>query len=387
MGNKICVYTCITGNYDNLNELKNPEKNIDYYCFTNNKNLSSKTWKVVQIKNGGLDNCRLARKIKILGHPVLDKYDIAVWSDADVVWQKPISDFVKTYLKDSCFSIFRHHARKTIYDEAIVCLRLNKEDKQTIVKTLNFYKSVDYPDDNGLCESTVFIKKLHNPKVIKTMDVWFDMVKNYSRRDQLSFNYAVWKTNLKVSYISLNVWENEWFSTTKHNQTGEINDCHVYYGNPDKDFDLNKYFVYKYTKDGNIYRFTSVIPNDTKEVEFVPTNLIGARFENFSISPHPASLVFFGFALSTFCNNHGTIRALGDFKKGQKLSFSIKISPSTSSEINKLIEYQWVENNALKNAVLNLEGRNRAIEEELKSIKASKSWKAINKMRRILHRR
>ena len=78
MGNKICVYTCITGNYDNLNELKNPEKNIDYYCFTNNKNLSSKTWKVVQIKNGGLDNCRLARKIKILGHPVLDKYDIAV---------------------------------------------------------------------------------------------------------------------------------------------------------------------------------------------------------------------------------------------------------------------------------------------------------------------
>ena len=24
--NKICVYTCITGDYDNLNELKNKEK-------------------------------------------------------------------------------------------------------------------------------------------------------------------------------------------------------------------------------------------------------------------------------------------------------------------------------------------------------------------------
>jgi len=46
---KVCVYTCITGDYDNLKEIKNKEKNIDYYCFTNNKNIKSNTWKVEYI--------------------------------------------------------------------------------------------------------------------------------------------------------------------------------------------------------------------------------------------------------------------------------------------------------------------------------------------------
>ncbi len=101
----ICVYTCITGNYDNLNEIKNPEKNIDYFCFTNNPNLTSTTWKVIQIQDNTLDNIRLARKIKILGHDRIKNYKIAVWTDADIIWQKSISDFVETYLRDAPFAI------------------------------------------------------------------------------------------------------------------------------------------------------------------------------------------------------------------------------------------------------------------------------------------
>ncbi len=71
MKNKICVYTCITGNYDKIKELDFKEEGIDYYFFTNNKNLTSKTWKVIYIENDGLDNIRLARKIKVLGHEIL----------------------------------------------------------------------------------------------------------------------------------------------------------------------------------------------------------------------------------------------------------------------------------------------------------------------------
>ena len=98
MTNKICVYTCITGDYDNLHEIEHPEKNIDYYCFTNNKNLKSKTWQIIQIKDNKLDNVRLARKIKILGHPKINKkYEIDVWSDANVIWQKTISSFIQNF--------------------------------------------------------------------------------------------------------------------------------------------------------------------------------------------------------------------------------------------------------------------------------------------------
>lgn len=79
--NKICVYTCITGNYDKVNELPFKEKEIDYYLFTNNKSIKSNTWKVIYIEDENLDNIRLARKHKILGNDITTKYDITVWID------------------------------------------------------------------------------------------------------------------------------------------------------------------------------------------------------------------------------------------------------------------------------------------------------------------
>ena len=41
---RICVYTCITGNYDDLQPVYQ-EEGIDYLCFTNNKDLESDDWK------------------------------------------------------------------------------------------------------------------------------------------------------------------------------------------------------------------------------------------------------------------------------------------------------------------------------------------------------
>ena len=390
MSKKLCVYTCITGNYDNLHEIEHPEKNIDYYCFTNNKHLKSKTWQIIQIKDDKLDNVRLARKIKILGHPIInEKYEIAVWSDADVIWQKSISDFVQEYFKNNTLAIFKHHARDNIFDEAIACLRLRKDNKEIIQKVLNYYQSVGYPDNNGLCESTVFIKNIKNPQVTETMQIWFDMVKNFSRRDQLSFNYAAWKTDLKIDYIPIKVWDNPWFYTAKHTPNQEIKDCHVYYGNPDQDFDFEKYQTYLYQTKNDTYQFTTTIPYDTKVIEFNPTNIIGTNFENIAINPTPNSIKTHGAIVinnqkSFFCNEHGTIRAYCDFKKGQKLSFSITMEAPDTAIFNKIIEYQWLENDTLSRKASELEAHNKTLQNDLHNVLNSKGWKTLEKFRKIL---
>ena len=85
MKERVCVYTCITGGYDNLREVKNPEKGIDYLCFTNNKSLKSKTWKMIYINDEKLDDHRLSRKIKMVGHPTIAKnYDVSVWTSLGI---------------------------------------------------------------------------------------------------------------------------------------------------------------------------------------------------------------------------------------------------------------------------------------------------------------
>ena len=47
---------------------------------------------------------------------------------------------------------------------------------QKVFKTLEYYNTEKFPDDNGLCESTVYIKRPKNPNVIKTMDIWFNII-------------------------------------------------------------------------------------------------------------------------------------------------------------------------------------------------------------------
>ena len=34
------------------------------------------------------------------------------------------------------------------------------------------------------------------------MEEWWNMVLYYSHRDQLSFNYVLWKTGIKIKYFS-----------------------------------------------------------------------------------------------------------------------------------------------------------------------------------------
>lgn len=396
MNKKLCVYTCITGDYDNLHEIKYPEKTIDYYCFTNNKSITSKTWRVIYVKDAKLDNRNLARKIKILGHEIVNKYETAVWTDASIVWEQPFSKFVKTYLKNAPLAMFRHHARENIFEEAVACLKYGKDTKERITKLLDYYQTEQYPDTNGLFESTVFIKKPSEPKVIEAMQLWFDFIENYSPRDQLSFPYVVWKTGLKVNPIDLNVWENSWFYATSHSYNYNFDNCSIYYGNPDQDFDFNKYFTFSYKKSADKYSLETTVFCDTDEIEINPTNLPGVSFENIDFKPTVSRFEVLGATTygqrNAFCSGHNTIRFYGNFKKGQKLTFSIILKVMSPSELIELSGYLWAKNSSLlyeKSALetknIELQSKNTELQTHLDSILNSKAWKSIELTRKIIH--
>ena len=97
MNERICVYTCITGDYDNLHEIVK-EDGIEYLCFTNNPKIKSSYWKMVYIEDeDNLGNMLLSRKIKILGHPYLEQYDISIWVDGALEVKGKLRQFVKEW--------------------------------------------------------------------------------------------------------------------------------------------------------------------------------------------------------------------------------------------------------------------------------------------------
>lgn len=217
--NKICVYTCITGNYDNLIEINNIEEGIDYICYTNNKEIKSKTWKVEYIQDDNLTNVQLARKIKILGTPKLAKYDVVVWIDGRIYFEKSIKDFIKKYvdLKNYDLVGFKHFCRNSINNEMIANYEIEKIDITGLNKLDKFYKKEKFSDNCGLIETTLLFRNFNNIKLNQAMQDWFNMILEYSYRDQLSFNYVEWKNKLKVKYLDINIWDNEYFKFNPHN--------------------------------------------------------------------------------------------------------------------------------------------------------------------------
>lgn len=216
---KVCIYTCITGDYDNLKEVSNIEDDFDYICFTNNKNITSSTWKIINIEDN-IDNAKLARKIKILGHNYIkENYDMSIWVDAnfyDFKFTKFIDDYREEISKYSLIG-FKHSVRNCAYKEAEKCIKMEKDNPELIKKEIIFLKKENYPDNNGLIESGFLFRKHNDVKVFQTMNIWFDMVLNYSKRDQISFNYSAFKTAIDFKLLELNIYNNIYFKVDNHN--------------------------------------------------------------------------------------------------------------------------------------------------------------------------
>lgn len=178
---KTIIYTCIIGNYDNLEEIKTVHRAI---CFTDS-NIRSETWEIIKIK----PTKKIFRKVKICPHLYLPEHDRNVWVDGNVVIEN-----IDQFIEDKAgFAIQRHLKRNCIYKEAVTCIDARKDTEKVIMAQVNKYYAEGYPFDNGMVESCIIIRD-NTEKNRAFGESWWNEVKRFSVRDQISFNYVAWKT-------------------------------------------------------------------------------------------------------------------------------------------------------------------------------------------------
>ena len=406
---KICVYTCITGDYDNLCEIIKKEAGIDYICYTNNKKIKSKTWKVIYI-NDNEDNIRIARKYKILGSDyIIGNYDISVWVDGNF----QIKDNVRKFISNLCnldrysFITFKHSKRDCIYDEAKKCIELGKDKKDIINKQMKVYQNDNYPAHNGLAETGIIVRNLRNNDVIKLCQIWYEQIQKYSFRDQLSFNYCASKIkNLKIKYINRSIYDNGYFYYEKHsNKNTELAGYRIYF---DVENEYNDQFDFrgKYRISKNKYIIKLKVPHDTKktvvELEKVPFIVLS----NLKVNGKRVmknKIHYFNRIEnknnSFFYNENGAFELYTKFSKDSTLVIELDMHIASNDEIikniscvvddlnlaNLNISTEVQRKNDLLNENQQLKKEVDRLNSELSSILSSKSWKLIrsfDKLRR-----
>ena len=210
ISNKGVIYTCITSGYDSLLQHTYQNLNWDYICFTDNENLLTLgkvgIWTIKKLQFNELDNIRNARWHKTHPHILFPNYKYSIWIDGNVdVLTDDLFKKCKLFLrsKDVIFS-FKHPLRTCVYDEADTIIMMKKDYPEVVKEEVKFLQQEGYPSNNGLSETSIIMMKLNNEKQRKFADLWWSLIAKFSRRDQMAFDYALWKNNLTISKMVQN---------------------------------------------------------------------------------------------------------------------------------------------------------------------------------------
>lgn len=203
---KVAIYTAIFGRYDSLHEPIKIIHDADLFCFTD-QDFTSQNWNIIKVSPFDKDNLTLsARKYKVLGDPLVNKYEYTIWVDGSmtIIFDSALN-VVKKYLNQTPIAVFKHHEQNSIYEEADYLLNRIDEKKyggkDKIQHQIAEYRKEGLPKNSGLIASGFIIRKWGAKKLHDTMDIWWNELRTESIRDQLSFNYATWRTGLKYDLI------------------------------------------------------------------------------------------------------------------------------------------------------------------------------------------
>lgn len=206
---KKVIYTCITGEYDNL-FIQPAIEGYDYICFTN-QSLKSSIWEIRPLPEGidSFSTVKQQRYVKLHAHELLPEYDYSIWIDANVA---VLSDPTPLIDENYVIEIPQHPDRNCIYDEKRICLMIGKDTEANMGPQMQRYRLEGFPKNYGLVQSSIMFRKHNDESCIRLMNTWWAEIEKGSHRDQLSFNYALWKNpDVTFKYLPKDTCESQIF--------------------------------------------------------------------------------------------------------------------------------------------------------------------------------
>jgi hypothetical protein len=141
---------------------------------------------------GTKDLQKESRKYKFLSHLYLSEYDLVCYVDSNISFiAEPPSNPIW----------FSHPLRNNVLDEAKEVIRLRKANEDQVKRQIRYYIESKFPDKGGLYENNFFVRSNRNQVQNKLMEKTWDIVSNYTNRDQLALPYAMWLLQYKMENI------------------------------------------------------------------------------------------------------------------------------------------------------------------------------------------
>lgn len=215
---RVTVFTTVLGLTDPLRTPRHYNAQARYIVFADQL-VRVPPYELVRVPPADRHRSRLlSRMLKILAnHPAIGKPDFVLWHDAAFQLHCDPIAIADTVPADVEMVAFRHPHRDTIEAEAEAIAKLKYVTPEVLQQQVRDYRAEGFPPQEGI-SSTGFSLRRTTPHVAEFNEVWWKEVRDRCWRDQMSVDYAIWKTGLKAQYIPGHYRDNphaKWFSPSR----------------------------------------------------------------------------------------------------------------------------------------------------------------------------
>lgn len=221
------IYTVITGNYDTIKQPLVLTPGADYFLFTNNPTIQDAgVWKVVHIPSLNIvgrtereNNILLSRKVKMLPHEYLPEgYEWSLYIDADMLIKGDLNELLEILNKETLMAACRHSYCASIREEINDLINKGMVDAKQVEAQWKQYVEWGFEDNLGISENGLLIRRHHDARVIKLMELWWNEYQQGCLRDQVSLMPCMHKFGFMAyfQFIEENIRQNKYVDVMKH---------------------------------------------------------------------------------------------------------------------------------------------------------------------------
>jgi hypothetical protein len=208
---RLTVFTCVVGQTDPLRRPRLVNRSVRYICFSDVPQCVPPYECILVPK---VENHKLqSREIKIsANHPALVDCDATLWHDAAFRLDCDPLRVARTLLNATNMVALRHPHRNTIEEEAAAIAKWGWIPMATMQAQIAAYRADGFKQTQ--ITSTGLCFRRTTPALAAFNAFWWAQVQQWGWRDQMSVDYALWKTGVRPHYIPGHYRDNtyaKWF--------------------------------------------------------------------------------------------------------------------------------------------------------------------------------
>lgn len=210
-------YSTIIQDYDIPPNVIDADSRIQFIIFSDSLSTAPMPWKLAKVENYFSDPKITAGFLKSNPEMLFERNAKVVWVDGNLRDIKIDTDQIDNWLCSAPIVSIPHRVRNSAADELAECLRCGIEDDISANRLMAEMRDAGFHDNCNLSATMLLVRDLNDHRVRRADGFWWDAILSGGRRDQISFEFAVWSAGLVSAKIGVNWMEqNLIFTRSQH---------------------------------------------------------------------------------------------------------------------------------------------------------------------------